>query len=172
MPGLLKYPENLGYGEITESSMGHGGIFSQIGFDYAFAGKGQAVVSGGYFSNYRPHDSFSDISYGRSRSIGFNMMRGIDFTGVRLNKEDSFKTRACFGYQIPIINSSKISRKKNIVKYTGIFKLPLKTKKQKVHFKISVSIPKGTKSKDLNNETEDILKILIQTITQYSKELI
>jgi hypothetical protein len=183
--GILKIPEYLGYGKIVDGSARQINMQSQVGFDYALTpptsagagatGGGGSGATGGtsYSRGFSPPSSFSASSYGNyegSREIWFNLFRGNNFAGARLNKEDSFKTKPCFGYQIPIINSSKISRKKNIVKYTGTFKNLFKTKKQKIHFKISVSIPKGIKSKDFNKETEDILKVLVQTITQYSTE--
>ncbi|MHA2398142.1 MAG: hypothetical protein ACXADU_04545 [Promethearchaeota archaeon] len=59
-----------------------------------------------------------------------------------------------------------------MVKYACTFKNLLKTKKQKLKVKIRVSVPKGMKFKDYKSETEEILKILEQSITQYSTESI
>jgi len=184
--GSLKIPENLGYYKIVDGSVKQTNLQSQVGIDYAFmpptgAGggssgeSGEGGSSGGMYGSHlsRPPPRFSDSSYGNyegSREIWFNLFRGINFTGVRLNNEDSDKTKTCFGYQIPIINSSKISRKKNIVKYTGTFNNLFEIKKQKLHFKVSVSIPKGMKAKDFNTEIKENLELLVQTITQYSTE--
>ena len=172
--GILKIPETLGYSKIVHGSVGEVRMESQVAIENALIPPTStrllpAGAGGGLGGN--PPRSFSDSSYRNyegSREIWFNSFRGMNFTGARLNNVDSYKIKTCFGYQIPIINSSQISRKKNIVKYTCTFKNQFKTKKQKLPFKINISLPKGIKFKEYKPEIEDILKILVQTITQYS----